>query len=292
MNTPRIIAPRLRRGARLEPGDRNQLPAPKGHSISAVVGAGDGKDWSQLAQKLKPKQSVSGGTVPGGKAHGPGKLEDETEAARILVVLLTVQNQDEYRIEGILSGADNYIPDQPDLIHLKARIKSLLESRHRLKNGVSTTQAPADTAFTVTAPDGPNLTKAIKVVEEHMIDEDFSVERFSQLMGMSRSTLKRKLKALTGLSPQPFVQQLRLKRAARLLAAGGISISETARMVGFYDLSHFGRVFKNHFECTPSQYGQMVKASNPGPEPAENGYLGAWSGHAFEPNPSVLGRCL
>jgi len=258
-----------------------------------VIEAGGGKVWSQIAKKVYPEPIVSDGRSPPANRNVSGKrLEDEPEAPRLLVVLLTVHNPDEYRVEGIFSGAVDFLSAQSELNHLKAQIKNLIESRSGLKDAFAGQEVPADTRFTLSPLDARILTKAIKVVEEHMIDEDFGVDRFSQLMGMSRSTLKRKLKPLTGQSPQPFVQQLRLKRAARLLVAGGVSVSETARMVGFYDLSHFGRVFKNHFGCTPSSYGQKVKASVPVDESAHNGGLGTGQRHHFEPNPGPFAHCV
>jgi AraC-like DNA-binding protein len=119
------------------------------------------------------------------------------------------------------------------------------------------------TEITVTPTDERIFTKAIKLVEDNLMEEEFDVERFAQLMGMSRSTLKRKLNAVTGLSPQPFIQQIKLKRAAQLLASGGVTVSEAARMVGFNDLSYFGSVFKKEFGCTPSLYARKAKTEKP-----------------------------
>jgi AraC-like DNA-binding protein len=293
LNTQRIKSPHVPRAARAGHGDRVKSVARNHPAIPDVTDAGDGKVWSQAAQKLNPDLIVSEGMNPREYGHGSGKKPaEEPEATRLLVVLLTVRNPTEYRIEGILSGAENYIPTEPDLNQLKARIKHLIESGQGLKDECARHQVLADTEWTVAPSDGHIVTKAIKVVEEHMIDEDFSVDRFSQLMGMSRSTLKRKLKALTGLSPQPFVQQLRLQRAARLLGAGGITISETARLVGFYDLSHFGRVFKSHWSCTPSQYAKKRPARPTAHEPAAKESLNPWPAHIFGPNLNVFGLCL
>ena len=185
------------------------------------------------------------------------KLKTTSETSHIPVVLLTARSSVEHRIEGIRSGADAYISKPLDLKHLRVRIENLLESRRELKRKFAKQLVIEATEITVTPTDERIIARAIKAVEDSMMDEDFNVEKFARLMGMSRSTLKRKLNAVTGLTPQPFIQQLRLKRAAKLLASRGITVSEVARMVGFYDLSYFGSVFKKEFGCTPSQYAQQ-----------------------------------
>lgn len=293
MKTQRSNLPRLSCAARSGHGDPNHSAAGIYHSAHENTEVGDGDACDEVAKKLTSDLAAPDGIIPVVNLNALGReQESKPEAERLLVVLLAVRNEAEYRIEGILSGADDYVPTQPELDLLKARIRSLLESGHELKETVSGQEISIESGFTVAPPDAPILSKAVKMVEEHMMDEDFSVDRFSQLMGMSRSTLKRKLKSLSRLSPQPFVQQLRMKRAARLLAAGGISVSETARMVGFYDLSHFGRVFKSHFSCTPSQYAQKGPARSKADESTADGSPNSWPPHSFGPNQNILGLCL
>jgi signal transduction histidine kinase/DNA-binding response OmpR family regulator len=225
-----------------------------------VIEAGDGEAGFELAQKLNPDLVVSDVMMP--RMNGNElceKLKTSPETSHIPVVLLTARSSSEHRLEGIRSGADDYIPKPLDMKHLTARIENLLESRRELKRKFAKQLVIEATDITVTPTDERIIAKAIKTVEDSMMDEDFNVDRFARLMGMSRSTLKRKLNAVTGLSPQPFIQQLRLKRAAKLLSSGGISVSEVARMVGFYDLSYFGSVFKKEFGSTPSHYAQHVK---------------------------------
>ncbi len=226
-----------------------------------VIEAGDGESGFQLALKLDPDAVVSDVMMPGMNGNVLcQKLKTTPETSHIPVVLLTAKISAEHRIEGIRAGADDYIPKPLDLKHLRARIENLLQSRRELKKKFARQLVIAATDITVTPTDERIFAKAIKVVEDSMMDEDFNVDRFARLMGMSRSTLKRKLNAVTGLSPQPFIQQMRLKRAAKLLASGGMSVSEVARMVGFYDLSYFGSVFKKEFGCTPSHYAEHGKS--------------------------------
>jgi YesN/AraC family two-component response regulator len=225
-----------------------------------VIEAGDGESGFQLAESLNPDLVVSDVMMPGISGNELcEKLKTTAETSHIPVILLTARSSAEHRIEGLRAGADAYIPKPLDLKHLRARIENLLSSRRELKKKFARQLVVEATEITVTPTDERIITKAIKVVEDSMMDEDFNVDRFAQLMGMSRSTLKRKLSSIIGLSPQPFIQQLRLKRAAQLLTTGGLSVSEVARMVGFYDLSYFGSVFKKEFGCAPSHYAQTAR---------------------------------
>lgn len=243
--------------------DMRQVLVDAFHEDYHVIEASDGDSGFQLAMKLNPDLVVSDVMMPGmnGKELCE-KLKTTPDTSHIPVVLLTARSSAEHRLEGIRARADDYISKPLDLKHLTARIENLLESRRELRLKFAKQLVIEASEIRVTPNDERILTKAIKVVEDNMMDEEFGVERFAQLMGMGRSTLQRKLHAVTGLSPQPFIQQIKLKRAAQLLASGGVIVSEAARMVGFYDLSYFSSVFKKQFGCTPSHYAQKKKTGD------------------------------
>jgi signal transduction histidine kinase/DNA-binding response OmpR family regulator len=220
-----------------------------------VLEARNGVTGYELAQEHNPDLIISDVMMPEMNGFEMCRLvKTNPETSHIPVILLTARSAVEHRIVGIKSGADAYIAKPLDVKHLKARAENLLESRQELKNKFARQLVIEATDITVTPTDEVILSKAIRIVEENMQAEHFDVERFGELMGMSRSTLKRKLKAVTGLSPQPFIQKLRLKRAAKLLGSRGVSVSEVAATVGFYDLSYFGKVFKKEFGKSPSQF--------------------------------------
>ncbi|MCP4158118.1 MAG: helix-turn-helix transcriptional regulator [bacterium] len=98
-----------------------------------------------------------------------------------------------------------------------------------------------------------DLKKLHEIVEVHISDPDFNVEALCKLMRMSQPTLYRKVHTLTGKNPTSFICWCRLLRAAKLLKARKISISEVAKKVGFNDDSHFSRCFKKQFHCSPSE---------------------------------------
>lgn len=100
------------------------------------------------------------------------------------------------------------------------------------------------------------LADAMKVIEKNMDNEHFGVVHFSQQMNLSSSMLYRKLKALTGKSPNGFLRDVRMKRAAQLLETNAYTVSEVAYMVGFIDMHYFSTSFKKAFGMTPSEYKQ------------------------------------
>ena len=155
---------------------------------------------------------------------------------------------------GINKGADAFLPKPLNIPRLKARIKQLLQTRAQLKQQFARKLKVSPNEVTVTSMDEKILSKALAVVENHMRDEDFDVELFSREMGMGRGTLYRKLKALTGLAPNPFIRSIRLKRAAQLLKTQKVLVSEAMEHVGIMDSSYFSRIFKKEFGMSPTAY--------------------------------------
>ncbi len=105
------------------------------------------------------------------------------------------------------------------------------------------------------------LNKAIEIIEKHIRDENFSMTDFRKEMNMSRSTLFRKIYALTNQSPTEFIRTIRLKRAMMLLKQNYGNISEIAFEVGFSNLSYFSRSFKQLFNVSPANF---IKHHQPG----------------------------
>ncbi|MEM9159349.1 MAG: ATP-binding protein [Verrucomicrobiota bacterium] len=220
-----------------------------------IFEAEDGEKGLREAKKINPDLIVSDVMMP--KQDGLAmceKLKMDPDTSHIPIVLLTARSSMENRIEGITLGADAYIVKPLDLRHLKAQLSNLLDSRKELKQRFAKQLVVEPAEVTVTPADELILRKAIKTVEDQMLNPGFDVDRFAAMMGMSRSTLKRKLKAVTGQSPQPFVQRMRMKRAAQLLKTEGVTISQVSEMVGVYDLSYFGKLFKKEFGMTPTEY--------------------------------------
>lgn len=106
------------------------------------------------------------------------------------------------------------------------------------------------------------LKKAISVVENHMTDPQFGVEKMAEEMNMSRTNLHRKIKSITGFPPSELIRSIRLRKAARLIINKVDSVSQIAMLVGFDDYSHFSKAFKKHFGVSPTSYEEQRPASS------------------------------
>jgi len=188
------------------------------------------------------------------------KLRENQATSHLPIILLTARNSEEHNVEGIKAGADEYFSKPVNMIRLFARIDNLLESRRRLKERFSKQLRVEPTELTVSSVDEEILRKAISVVENLMREEDFDVDRFVSEMGMSRTTLYRKLKALTGQGPSPFIKTMRLKRAAQLLGSGKHKVSDVLEHIGILDQSYFSRIFKQEFGVSPRAYASKSSA--------------------------------
>ena len=98
------------------------------------------------------------------------------------------------------------------------------------------------------------LEKSLNIIKKNLDNPDFSVEKFSLDIGISRSALFNKIKSITGQSTSEFIRTIRLKKAAELIKSGKHSITEIVFMVGFSDPKYFRTCFKKQYNKTPSEY--------------------------------------
>jgi len=220
-----------------------------------LIEAQDGQEALARARETWPDLIVSDIMMP--KIDGLELcriLKTDENTSHIPIVLLTAKGSEEAQVIGLETGADDYITKPFSSAVLLARITNLLESRRLLRERFSRSTIPDPKEVTVTSTDEHFLQKAMDVLEENMGDYMFDVDAFAGEMLMSRSSLYRKIKALTGHSPSVFIRSIRLKRAAALLESGQLSVSEVAYRVGFLDMSYFSTCFKKQFHCTASQY--------------------------------------
>lgn len=173
------------------------------------------------------------------------------------VLLLTAKNQIADRIESYNAGADAYISKPFEMEVLIARINSLIMNRQQRNKAYqsSLTIHPKETEND--SMDGLFLRQAIGVVEENLANFDFTHEQLIDAMNTSKSTLYRKIKSLTGLSPSEFVRNIRLKHACIMLQNGTGNVSDVAYAVGFNDPKYFSTCFKSEFGVSPREYNKL-----------------------------------
>ena len=176
--------------------------------------------------------------------------------SHIPVILLTAKTSEEAQKEGFAHGADAYVTKPFDANLLILRVNNILRSRKKLIEKFKKESILQPSELTATSTDELFLQKAIDLIEQNMSTAEFSINEFIQEMGMSRSVLYRKLKALTDQSITEFIRTIKLKRAGQLILKSQLSISEIAFDLGFNDLKHFRKSFQKLFNELPSEYRQ------------------------------------
>jgi len=199
-------------------------------------------------------------------------IKTDERTSHISVMLLTARATQEYKMEGLETGADDYIIKPFYTDELKVKIHNILETRRKLREKIGKSLQIEPTKVEITSVDQKFIKRAIEIIEEHMDDSELTVESFSKMIGMSRVSLYNKLKALTSYSVQEFIFAIRLKRAAQLLKESGMTVTEIAYNVGFKDPSHFSKLFKKQYGVSPKAYisgGQEPEAKKQESEPKE-----------------------
>ncbi|OGB67564.1 MAG: hypothetical protein A2Y94_02635 [Caldithrix sp. RBG_13_44_9] len=182
------------------------------------------------------------------------RIKSDLNTSHIPVILLTARASQESRLEGLETGADDYLVKPFERRELLVRVKNLIDQRRRLRDKFKRDLLVEPSAVTVTSLDEDFLKRAITTVEKNLNDPEFETEIFAEALYVSRSQLHRKLTGLTGQTPGEFIRTIRLKRAAQLLQKRGVNVSEVAYEVGFNNLSYFAKAFRRQFNCSPSEY--------------------------------------
>ncbi|RDB02595.1 ATP-binding protein [Runella aurantiaca] len=220
-----------------------------------VMQAMRGDEGLQMARWLVPDLIISDVMMPGMDGFSMTRhLKEDDLTSHIPIILLTAKDDIDSRKEGFEGGAEQYLAKPFALDELIARINSLLTQRNLLRKKYSREVMLQPTSAPVRDREAEFLEKIIRLIDEHMTDEAFSVEILQREMGMSRMQLHRKLKALTDQSASDFIRCIRLQRAADLLQQPGIQIAEAAYLSGFNHLSYFSKCFKDQFGMLPSEF--------------------------------------
>ena len=172
------------------------------------------------------------------------------------VIMLTAGNDINDRVAGYESGADGYITKPFDAKVLIARINSLVKSYKTRQQDFQKEQNTYLESTSLQSADKQFLQSVIECIEQHLKESAFDLDRLSSHLNMSKSTLHRKIKSLTGLTPLDFVRNIKMKRACMLLITGDRTISEVAYAVGFSNPKYFTKCFKEEFGIIPSEYQQ------------------------------------
>jgi len=189
------------------------------------------------------------------------KLKTDERTSHIPVIMLTARALDHDRLEGLETGADDYMIKPFRLEELTVRIRNLIEQRERLREKYSAHIKLNLGELTVTTLDDKFLKKVTGIIADNLYDFRFDVGTLQERMNMSSSNLYRKLKVLTGESPVQLLRIMRLKMAASLIKRNNLSITEVMLQVGFSNQSYFSRSFKEFFGETPKAFQKSHRSN-------------------------------
>jgi DNA-binding response OmpR family regulator len=187
------------------------------------------------------------------------EIKSTMEFSHIPVILLTASVHVNAKIEGLDSGADAYIEKPFSTEHLMAQILNLIRNRRREQQNFINSPLAHFRSVALNKTDEDFLKKLNSILLDNIAETDLSVEKISELMGISISTLYRKVKALTDLNSVEYIRLTRLKKAAELLAEGNFRINEISYLVGFSSPSYFATSFQKQFGISPSQFARKIK---------------------------------
>ncbi len=224
-------------------------------SSYTVFEAESAENALKILKKTEPDIIISDIVMPGiSGVEFCSKVKETLEYSHIPVILLTGTSSPEVKLKGIECGADDYVtkPFEKDL--LVARIKSILKSRDALKKFFFNEVTLQGNNEKVPEEYSTFLKTGIEIVERHIEDRDFNVQVFIKEMKMSRTTIYRRVKAISGLSITEFIRYIRLKKAAELMIKTDIQVKEVSYAVGINDPKYFREQFNKIFGINPSEY--------------------------------------
>jgi signal transduction histidine kinase/DNA-binding response OmpR family regulator len=216
--------------------------------------AADGPSGLTRATELVPDLVVSDVMMPGFDGiELCARLKTDQRTSHIPVILLTARADQASRLQGLETGADDYLTKPFDAVELATRAVNLVELRRRLRVQFSREVVLKPKDIALTSADERFLQTLLDVMEARLGDDQLGVEDLARAAGMSRSQLHRKLTALIDQPPVEFIRNFRLRRAKEMLEAGVGNVSEVGYDVGFSSPAYFSKVFKDTFGVAPSE---------------------------------------
>ena len=220
-----------------------------------ILEARNGQDGINVALKEEPDLILCDVMMPVKDGYETCReIKNDPKMAQTPVVMLTAKVESEDVITGIEAGADDYITKPFDVEILRSKINSLMKKRDDMKRYFSNSSAVShDEENTLST--NPFMDAVVKNIEKHLDDSTFEAKVLADSYSMSLPTLYRKIKQYSDLSILELTRNIRLKKAAELLASQQYSVQEVAEMVGFNDTATFRKRFTEQYGVTPSQYG-------------------------------------
>jgi DNA-binding response OmpR family regulator len=220
-----------------------------------IMEADNGQTGLEKARNTLPDLIISDLMMPGLDGISfVSELKTDERTSHIPVILLTARADMKSKIEGLETGADDYLTKPFDKKELEIRVHNLLSQRSKLRERYRREFITGCEGIELMPEDERFLNRLANTIQQHLQDTAFNVENLSAEIGLSRSQLYRKTIFLTGFTPTEYLRNMRLKHAARLFQDGHINVTQVAYQVGFTNPSYFARCFRDIYGSVPSVY--------------------------------------
>lgn len=224
----------------------------------------NGEEALEMCRQWHPDVIISDIQMP--KMNGYElckRVKEELDISHTPVILLTARNDEASRIFGYKNGADTYLTKPFEISTLYTAIYNQLKNRERIKKKyISSKTAPTPEESTFSAADEKFLNTMNQIITENIDEPNMGVPFLCDKLGMSRASLYNKLKALTGMGANDYINKLRIDNAINLLLNSSLTVNEIADRVGFSTPRYFSAVFKKNMGCSPTQYKEEQFKNN------------------------------
>ncbi len=220
--------------------------------------AGNGKIGLEMALSNNPDLIISDVKMP--EMDGfevTSTLKSDFQTSHIPIILLTAFVSEDLKLKGSDLGADAYIMKPFSLKYLISRVYKLIEQREMLKKRFSVDINTKENLLSNTGKDKEFYLRINNIIEDNIDNPNFSIDEFTELSGQRRTIFFKKIKGLTGYSPNELLKIKRMKKAAELLLQGNHTVAEVSWKVGIEDQFYFSKCFKAQFGCSPSKYADL-----------------------------------
>ncbi|MCP5053184.1 MAG: response regulator, partial [bacterium] len=222
-----------------------------------VASANDGPEGIQKALEIIPDLIVSDIMMPGTDGYELcRRLKTDIRTSHIPIILLTAKVSEASLVQGLETGADDYITNPYNTNILRARIRNLIQLRTHLQEIRSNELTLMPVKLTESDLDREFLEQVDDVIIKNLSEPEFNVEQLAKKLYIGSNTLYRKIQALTGDVPSHYIRTHRLRRAVALLRNNFGSVTDVAFEVGFSSRAYFTRCFKEQYHHLPSHYVQ------------------------------------
>ena len=226
-----------------------------------IIIAGDGVEALQLVRSHVPDIIVSDVMMPRMNGYKLCKtIKEDINISHIPVILLTARDDRQSQISGYKNGADGYLSKPFEVEMLMELIRNRLKNReYTKKRYLNAGLIPTPEESTISLTDETFLIKLNSIIQENIDNTNLGIQFICQEVGLGRSSLYNKLKALTGMGANEYISKLRIEKAITLISGTDMPFSEIAEKTGFTTPSYFSTAFKQYTGETPSQYKERKK---------------------------------